>query len=89
MPVVVMTASNNGMNRYPTLSQMLASKKKPVTIWRANNLEIDINYAQQRLILRKLYKPEQLNRDCIIIGGATVEEAAGSLAERLWTDHIL
>jgi electron transfer flavoprotein beta subunit len=89
MPVVVMADSNIGMVRYPTLSQILASKKKPVTIWRANDLEIDIHYTQRRLVLRKLYKPEQLNRDCIFIGGATVEEAAGSLVERLRNDHIL
>ncbi len=89
MPAVATADSNNCRVRYPTLSQILASKKKPVTIWSANDLEIETKHAQQLLVLRKLYKPKQMNGDCIIIGGTTVEEAAGSLAERLWNDHIL
>jgi len=89
LPVVVMVNSDNGMIRYPTFPQILASKKKPVTIWNHQDLGLDLNKSRQRLVLRKLYKPDVLCRKCIIIEGETIEKAAENLAQRLWQDHIV
>jgi electron transfer flavoprotein alpha/beta subunit len=84
-----MVNSDNGVIRYPTFPQILSSKKKPVTIWSARDIGFDTLKAQNRLVLRRLYKPEMPNRDCVIIRGASSEEAGQKLAEMLLKDHIL
>lgn len=89
LPAVVMVNSDNGQIRYPTFPQILASKKKPITIWNARDIGYDTNNTRNRLELRNLFKPEMPCRSCVMIREESPEEAGHKLAELLRQDHIL
>jgi electron transfer flavoprotein beta subunit len=89
LPAVVMVNSDSGALRYPTFPQILASKKRSITTWSAQDLDIEACGARPKLTLRKLYKPERAVRDCVIVEGETAEEAASSLADLLRKDHVI
>lgn len=89
LPAVVMVNSDSGALRYPTFPQILAGKKRPITTWTARDLNIEDHGTKQKVVLRKLYKPERALRNCVIVKGETADEAALSLADLLRKDRLL
>lgn len=86
LPVLITTSQEIGELRYPCLKAIMAAQKMGVTVWKINDLGIEI--AQKRTKLLKLFVPER-NTNCQMIGGESPEEIAEGLAAVLDTKIVI
>lgn len=94
LPAVVTVSNELGEPRYPTLKQVITSKKKTPIIWKLADIGADVSQlgaAGRRTKLVKLFQPEgELGEGrCEMVGGETPEEAGASLALKLREAELL
>ena len=88
MPAVIIASNEVGELRYPTLKQRKEAKKKPAESWDAEDIGLE-EPPPNKVVLKRLYTPEMRRGQCILIEGATPDEAGRSLAQRLRADGLL
>lgn len=91
LPAVVGVTSELGEPRYPTMKGIMAAKKKPVTIWTAQDIGADASNcgaAGVRSKILKLFIPVR-EAKCEFAEGETPEEAGANLALKLREAKIL
>jgi electron transfer flavoprotein alpha/beta subunit len=81
----VVTVSNElGAARKPSLRETMRAARKPISIWKAADLEHaagDVGATGARCVIERLFVPARQNR-CEWVTGSASEQAAG-LARRL------
>jgi electron transfer flavoprotein beta subunit len=85
LPALLTISNELGDPRYPTIKQVMASKKKAPVVWKAADIGADtsqIGAAGRKSKLLKLFQPLR-DRHCEIIGGESPEEAGAGLALKL------
>jgi electron transfer flavoprotein beta subunit len=85
LPALVTVSNELGEPRYPTIKQVMASKKKQLVIWKPADIGVNVSRiggAGRRTRLLKLFQPVQESR-CELIGGKNPAEAGANLALRL------
>ena len=87
LPCLITVGNELGELRYATTQELVASRKKPVTTWSAQELEVDPSQVR-RARLPKLFIPQKESR-CEIIEGETFEEMGTNLALKLREARIL
>ena len=87
MPALVTASSEIGELRTATLMGIMATRRKEVTVWNAQELGVDPSQLKRTNLL-KLYQPVH-EVECEVIEAETAEEAAANLALRLREAKIL
>lgn len=88
LPALITVSSEAGELRRPTLRAIQETRKKPVTIWKADDLGIDPN-GLNKMKIRALSPPPSRIRDCYFIEGESAREKGQNLALKLRQDGIL
>jgi electron transfer flavoprotein beta subunit len=88
LPALVTVSSEVGDLRLATLKAIQDARKKPVTIWRAADLELDPALLRTKAI-RALTPPPSQARNCVFMEGDSSEEKAENLALRLRGDRVI
>jgi len=78
-PALVTASSEIGELRYPTLKNVMAAQKMPITVRNGQQLGVDVSKLK-RLTLVRLSAPPIRKTECQFIGGETPEEAGTNLA---------
>ena len=87
-PALVTVSSEAGDLRLPTLKSIQDSRKKPVTMWRAEDLDIEPSSLRMRNIV-SLRPPVNTKRDCVFMDGESAYEKGENLALRLRQDRVI
>ncbi len=88
MPVLVTASSEIGDLREPGVEAFVAAAKKPVTVWNAQELGVDLSQVKRTNLL-ELSIPASREIKCQIIEGESLEEAGANLALKLRENKIL
>jgi electron transfer flavoprotein beta subunit len=80
-PALVTTTYEAGVLREPGVEAFMEANKKPMTVWNAQQLGLDMSQ-KSSVNLLKLFQPVRESK-CEMIEGATPEEKAGKLATKL------
>ena len=88
VPALVTVSSEVGDLRLPTLKAIQDARKKPVTVWNAADLGIDVGMLRSRSI-RSLSSPPSRARTCMRIEGSTPQEKDANLAFQLRQDKVI
>jgi len=81
LPALITVSHELGELRSASVQELIAARKKPVTIWEAQDLEVQPSM-MKRSRMAKLFMPEKEVR-CQMVEGKTPEEAGANLAVRL------
>lgn len=86
-PVLITVSSEIGELRYVSIRSLQSVGKKPVTIYGANDLNLNL----QRLRVRKILNlsPFQSQRECRFIDGESHQQKGENLALKLREDRII
>lgn len=87
MPALLTVSSELYELRYPTLPALRAAQKKPITIWSAKDVGMDVGQIKRNKIVR-LY-PRVSGTKCEIIAGGTMEEVGLNLALKLREINVI
>jgi electron transfer flavoprotein beta subunit len=87
LPCLITVSNELGELRYATVQQLVASRKKPIMTWDANELGVDVSQMRRASLLR-LFIPQKESR-CEVVGGETAEEMGANLAVKLRAAKIL
>lgn len=88
LPALVMVSNEIGELRYPAMKERRVAKKKPVTAW--DNEDIDLQaLPENKIILKRLFSPEIPESNCLMIEGKTLSEAGKNLALKLKENGII
>jgi electron transfer flavoprotein beta subunit len=88
LPALVTVSSEAGDLRLATLKAIQDARKKPVTVWRAADLELDPAMLRKKAI-RALIPPPSQARSCVFMDGKSSEEKAENLVRRLRQDRVI
>jgi electron transfer flavoprotein beta subunit len=88
MPALLTVSSEAGDLRLPTLKAIQDARKKPVTVWRAKDLDIEPSSLKMRNIV-SLGPPADTKRKCVFIEGESAYEKGENLALVLRKDRVL
>jgi electron transfer flavoprotein beta subunit len=88
LPALFTVGSEAGELRRPTLRAIQENRKKPVIIWKADDLDID-PIRLSRMKIRQLCAPPFRIRDCCFIEGESGKEKGQKLALKLRQDQVL
>ena len=88
LPLLVTVSNELGQLRYPSMQQLVAARKKPVTTWRAADLGLE-SKPIGRLQLRDLFIPQREVGRCDMVTGESPEEMGANLALKLREAHLL
>lgn len=88
MPSLATISSEIGGLRLFPLKAINDARKKPMTTWNMQDLEIDTKHISGRKIV-SLSPPPSRKRDCVFIDGKSPEEIGEGLALRLRQDGVL
>jgi electron transfer flavoprotein beta subunit len=88
LPALVTVSSEFGELRLPTLRAIQETKKKPVTVWKADDLGIDPGGLKQMRV-RELTPPPSRARICNFVEGDSSQAKGRNLAFKLREDRIL
>jgi electron transfer flavoprotein beta subunit len=86
MPVVVTASNEIGELRFPPVKAVIAAQKKDVTIWSAQELDVDLADSA-RTDLVKYFVPQR-SVQCQLIEGSSPEEIAEGIAAVLKTRFV-
>lgn len=84
MPALLTETQGPNEPRYPSLKGIMGAKRKPMTVWTADDLEIDVDDVTGRLELLRVEKPPARTEGRIIEGEP--DEAARELIRLLRED---
>ena len=87
-PALLTITSEAGDLRLPTLKAIQEARKKPVTVWRAEDLGIEPASLKRRNIVA-LTPPMATKRNCVFIEGDSDYEKGENLALKLRADRVL
>ena len=87
-PALVTVSSEAGDLRLATLKAIQDARKKPVTVWKAADLEIEPSLIRTREITQ-LRPPSAAKRNCVFIEGGSAYEKGENLALRLQKDKVI
>jgi len=87
MPVLVTAGGEIGLLREPSVEGFMAADEKPITVWNAQELGVDLPQLKRTNLL-KLFSPVHEVR-CQMIEGDSLEEAAENLALKLREAKII
>ncbi|OPY68058.1 MAG: Acryloyl-CoA reductase electron transfer subunit gamma [Syntrophorhabdus sp. PtaU1.Bin050] len=87
-PALITVSSEAGDLRLPTLKAIQGARKKPVTVWRAADLEIEEASVRMRNIVL-LRPPSAAKRNCAFIDGDSAYEKGENLALKLRADRVI
>ena len=87
LPCVITVDSDLGELRQSNLQSLLAAQKKPIQVWRLEDLDLD-SLPPPRSELIDLYIPLR-ETVCEIVEGETLENAAVNLANRLHEESLI
>ena len=79
LPALVTVSSEAGDLRWPTVKALQEARKKPVTIWRSADLDLDVRSLKARSIF-SLSAPPSRARSCLFIDGESSDERGQNLA---------
>jgi len=88
LPALVTVSNELGQLRYPSMQQLVAARKKPVTTWRATDLGLEFPQ-MRRVQLRDLFIPQREMGRCEMVTGESPEEMGANLALKLREAHLL
>lgn len=88
LPALITVSSEAGELRRPTLRAIQETRKKPVTTWKAADLDIDPK-GLNKMKIRELSPPPSRVRDCFFIEGESAREKGQNLVHKLRQDGIL
>ena len=88
MPALVTVSSEAGDLRLATLKAIQDTRKKPVTVWKASDLDVDPSRPRARDIVL-LRHPSTVKRCRVLIEGASAYEKGKNLALRLREDNVI
>lgn len=86
-PALVTVSSETGDLRLATLKAIQDARKKPVTVWKASDLELDSLIRARSVAL--LRPPSAAKRDCVFIEGDSAYEKGENLALKLRKDRVI
>lgn len=86
-PVLITVGNELGELRTAALADIMAAQKKPITIWKANDLGVEMPQMRRTRLLR-VFIPVHEAR-CEFIEGKTPEEAGINLAAKLREANII
>ena len=81
LPCLITITNQLGELRYPTVQELVASRKKAIMTWDAKELGVDPSQMRRARLLR-LFIPQKESR-CEIVEGETPEEMGANLAVKL------
>ena len=81
LPSLITISNELGELRYATVKELVASRKKPIMTWNAQELEGNPSQMRQTKLLR-LFIPQKESR-CEMVEGETPEEMGANLALKL------
>lgn len=87
-PALLTVSSEAGDLRLPTLKDIQDARKKPVTTWRSNDLNIEASSLRAKNIVA-LRPPIATKRSCAFIEGDSAYEKGENLVLRLRHDRVL
>ena len=87
-PALVTASSEIGDLRYPSLKNVMAAQKMPITVRTGQDLGIDVSRLQ-RLNLVSLSAPPTRKSECQFIEGETPEDAGTNLALKMREARLL
>ena len=85
LPVLVTVSNELGAARKPNLRETMRAARKPVVMWSAADLGLPVDAigaAGRRAVRERVFVPVKNNR-CEMVEGASPEEQAAKLAQRL------
>ena len=85
LPALVTVSNELGAARAPNLRETMRAARKPVVVWSAADLGVaagEVGAAGSRCVRERVFVPAKDNR-CEMVEGATPEEQAVKLAQRL------
>jgi electron transfer flavoprotein beta subunit len=82
LPALVTISNELGEVRKPNLRETMRAARKPVVVWKGADLDLSSDELTPRRTLMRLYVPEK-RAQCEFVEGATGEEQAARLAQRL------
>ncbi|MDH3286208.1 MAG: electron transfer flavoprotein subunit beta/FixA family protein [Betaproteobacteria bacterium] len=91
LPAVVTVSNELGAARAPSLRETMRAARKPIAIWSAADLGLELNEvgaAGARRVLDRLFIPPKKGA-CELVDGATPEEQGSNLAQRLLQAKLL
>jgi electron transfer flavoprotein beta subunit len=88
LPALVTVSSEVGPLRFPTLKAIQETKKKPITVWKAEDLGI-VPGELKKVRIRELTPPPSRARVCHFVEGDSTQQKGRNLALKLREDRIL
>ncbi|MCX8125667.1 MAG: electron transfer flavoprotein subunit beta/FixA family protein [Dehalococcoidia bacterium] len=87
LPVLITATNELGELRSASVAAIMQAQKKPLVIWKAQDLGIDVSKLQ-RTSFTRLFQPVREVK-CQIVEGATPEEAGRNLATKLKESKLI
>lgn len=88
LPALITVSSEAGELRRPTLRAIQETRKKPVTVWKADDLGIDPR-GLKKMNIRELSPAPCRARACCFLEGESAAERGRNLALKLREDRVL
>ena len=88
LPALVSASNEIGELRFPTIASIMAAQKKPITVWNAQELQVEPSQ-MKRVNLLKLSTPPHREVECQFMDSDTPEEAGANLALKLREDKLI
>jgi len=88
LPALVTVSNEAGELRTPSIRAIHESRKKPVTVWKANDIGIDPQVLKKRK-LRELSRPPARASSCCMVEGESAQEKGRALALKLREEGII
>ena len=79
MPALVTVSNEVGELRYPSMKNIMLSRRQPIDVWDAEGIDTDLEELKKMEIL-ELLQPPDIRRQCQIIEGGSEEEKGEKLA---------
>lgn len=79
MPALVTVSNEVGELRYPSMKNILLSRRQPIDVWDAESIDIEFEKLNKREIV-ELIPPPDIRRQCQFIEGDSGEEKGEKLA---------
>ena len=86
MPVLITVSSEVGDLRMALVKDMMAARKKPITVWSADDIGVDPQALRQRKVY-SIVAPR--SRECTFVGGQSSEERARNLITMLKNEGVI
>ncbi|MEM2455009.1 MAG: electron transfer flavoprotein subunit beta/FixA family protein [Candidatus Bathyarchaeia archaeon] len=81
IPALITVTSEFGEPRYVSFTSLKSARTKPVLLWSAKDIDIDLSILRKRRVV-SLFKPLRA-RKCTIVEGKTPEEISENLTKKL------